>query len=121
MRPRKVLTIFETPTVFILESTTPEVISDLGINPELDFTILLRKDGVNYCDKARRVKTSNGTISAGKAWEIMGSFFKGKIFAVTEDVEERGISRNRIVSQISLISRRKVIDLIDGSDTIMIY
>lgn len=121
MQPRKVLTIFEDPTVFILESSTPEVISALGINPELDLTILLRKDGVTYCDKAKKVKTGNGAISAGKAWESIGSFFRGKIFAVKEDVKEREIPKRKFVSQIKLIPKSKVADLVDRSDTIMIY
>ncbi|MBI2126370.1 MAG: hypothetical protein HYU02_03530 [Thaumarchaeota archaeon] len=121
MQPRKVLAIFETPTVFILESSTPEVLSALGINPELDLTILLRKDGVIYSDKGKKVKAGNGAISAGKAWESIASFFKGKIFAVKEDIEERGISKSKVVSQIKPISKSKVTDLINRSDTIMIY
>jgi sulfur transfer complex TusBCD TusB component (DsrH family) len=116
---RKVLAIFETPTVFLLESTTPEIVSALGINPELELTILLRKDGVAYADKTKKVGSDR--MTAGKAWESIRSLFKGDIYVVKEDVEQRGIPAGRIVSQLELIQRKDVARLIDKSNTIMVY
>ena len=116
---RKVLAIFEAPTVFILECTTPEVVSALGINPELELTILLRKDGVAYADKAKKVGCDR--MSASEAWKSIISLFKGHIYAVKEDVEQRGIPANRVVSQIKLMPRENVAHLIDKNSTVMVY
>lgn len=121
MRPKKVLTIFEAPTVFILECSTPEVVSALSINPGLELTILLRKDGVVYADKEKRLVSDACRITAGEAWQSITSLFKGHIYAVKEDAIERGISSNRVAPQIELIQRKKVADLIDRSDTVMVY
>jgi exosortase/archaeosortase len=118
---RKVLAIFEAPTVFLLECTTPEVVSALGINPELELAILLRKDGVTYADKAKKVGSGSDRITAGEAWGSIRSLFKGHIYAVKEDVEQRAIPAWRIVSQVELIYKKNVSRLIDKSNTVMIY
>ena len=118
---KRVLAIFESPTVFILECTTPEVVSALGINPELELTILLRKNGVIYTDRAKKVQSSTGKITAGEAWGSLSPLFKGNIFAVQEDVIARRISDDDVAPQITLIPRKKVASLIDKSDTVMVY
>ncbi|MBM3897434.1 MAG: hypothetical protein FJ358_02770 [Thaumarchaeota archaeon] len=116
---RKVLAIFETPTVFLLESTTPEVVSALGINPELELTILLRKDGVLYADKTKKVGSDR--ITAGEAWKSIKPLFKGEIYVVKEDVKRVGISPARIVSDLELINKKDVPRLIAKSDTVVVY
>jgi len=118
---RKVLAIFGAPTVFILECTTLEVVSALGINPELELTILLRKDGVIYANRAKKVGSGADRMTAGEAWKSMESLFRGHIYAVKEDIEQRGIPAKRIVSQIELLPRKNVAHLIDENNTVMVY
>lgn len=118
---KKVLTIFESPTVFIVECTTPEVLSALGINPGIELTILLRRDGVTYADKTKKVQSNVREITAGEAWESLSLLFKGNIFAVNEDIMERRISPNNVAREITLIPRKKVASLIGKTDTIMVY
>ena len=117
----KVLAVFEAPTVFLLESMTPEVVSALGINPELELTILLRKDGVLYADKTKKVGSGVDRINTGEAWESIRALFKGHIYAVKEDVEQRNIPVGRIVSHVELIPKKNVSLLIDKSNTVMVY
>jgi len=116
---KKVLAIFEAPTVFILEGATPEVVSALGINPELELTILLRKDGVTYADRAKKVGSDR--MSASEAWKSIRSLFKGHIYAVKEDVEQRCLPAKHIVSQIELMPKENVAHLIDKNNTVMVY
>ena len=117
----KVLAVFEVPTVFLVECMTPEIISALCINPELDLTILMRKDGVIYADRRKRVGSGADRISTGESWESIRSLFNGHIYAVKEDVKERNIPPEHIVSQVDLIPKRNVSRLIDRSNIVLVY
>jgi sulfur relay (sulfurtransferase) DsrF/TusC family protein len=87
-------------------------------------TMLLAEDAVNYAVRGQDgtgIKIAGGTVQPGFLIETdLTSVQEAKIrvYAVSEDLEERGIPPSELVTGVRLISRTELGKLVDEFDTV---
>jgi sulfur relay (sulfurtransferase) DsrF/TusC family protein len=87
-------------------------------------TMLLSEDAVNYAVRGQDgtgIKIAGGTVQPGFLIETdLQSVQETRIpvYAVREDLEERGISPAELINGVQLISRRDFGRLVDQFDTV---
>ena len=93
-------------------------------NAGADITVLLRSNAVNYAVKGQDASGINiGGVPLShppKMDEDLVNIMSAGIdaYAVSEDIEERGIRQDELVSGIKLVSRSGLADLFDDHDSI---
>ena len=89
-----------------------------------DISVLLRSNAVNYAVKGQ---DASGVVIGGvplsnppKLDEDVSSLVSAGVetYAVTEDIEERGISQSEIVDGVKLVKQSELADLFEEHDSI---
>jgi sulfur transfer complex TusBCD TusB component (DsrH family) len=85
-----------------------------------ELTLLLRGNAVNYAVAAQQ----SGGLAIGDwrqshpptlAADLKGLCDKGvEIFAVKEDLEERGVTERQLIDRVALVSRSRLAELVGG-------
>lgn len=87
-------------------------------------SLLLREDAVNYAVRGQDgsgIKIAGAVVQPGFMIETdLQSVRQSSIpvYAVREDLEERGIRPDEIISGVHLMSRKELGRLVDGFDTV---
>jgi len=92
-------------------------------NSGADLTLLLRGNAVNYAVRQECPPLSFGSAGvnhpARPNEDIARLCEKGaQVFAVREDIEERGINRENCVTEVELISRSDIAGLFESHDQV---
>ncbi len=95
-------------TVFYTEGLRAAVGVSAGIDENIP-TVLFQSDGVFYC-----LKDADRTdaLAYFESFKNMGT----KLFAVKEDLDERGIAESELASDIAVITRDKAFGLLQEND-----
>ncbi len=95
-------------TVFYTEGLRAAVGASAGIDENIS-TVLFQSDGVFYC-----LKDVDRTDSQAyfQSYKDIGT----KLYAVKEDLEERGITEPELASDIEVISRDRAFELFQEND-----
>lgn len=123
--PKKILSVLAHTEYGNLED------SDIGLfasafaavagNP---LTVLLREDAVNYAVRGQNgsgITIAGGTVQPGFMIEsdlAAVSQAKTPVYAVHEDVAERGITAEELISGVTLLRREEVGRFVDRFDTV---
>ena len=89
-----------------------------------ELALLLRGNAVNYAVAAQQpVALAIGdwrqSHPPALAADLNGLRNKGvDVFAVTEDLEERGITSAQLIDSVTLVSRARLVELVGGFDRI---
>ncbi len=87
-------------------------------------SLLLREDAVNYAVRGQDgsgIKIAGAVVQPGFMIETdLQSVRQSSIpvYAVREDLEERGIRPDEVISGVQLMSRKELGRLVDGFDTV---
>jgi intracellular sulfur oxidation DsrE/DsrF family protein len=89
-----------------------------------DLTVLLRSNAVNYAVKAQNAaglsfgakKQTNPPDIAGDLVKLMGTGVK--VYAVQDDLAERGLERNELVDGIEYVPRSGIAKLVASFDQV---
>lgn len=95
-------------TVFYTEGLRAAVGVSAGIDENIP-TILFQSDGVFYCLEDVDRSDAQAYFESFKG---MGT----KLFAVKEDLDERGIAESELASDITVITREKAFELFEKND-----
>lgn len=122
----KILSIAERAYHGTLEEQDDTILwlSHILKNSGADISVLLRSNAVNYAVKGQ---DASGVVIGGvplsnppKLDEDVSSLVSAGVetYAVTEDIEERGISQSEIVDGVKLIKQSELADLFEEHDSI---
>lgn len=87
-------------------------------------TVLLREDAVNYAVRGQDgsgIKIAGAVVQPGFMIETdLQSVRQSSIpvYAVREDLEERGIRPDEVITGVQLMSRKEIGRLVDGFDSV---
>ncbi|MQF70004.1 hypothetical protein FIM12_06710 [SAR202 cluster bacterium AD-804-J14_MRT_500m] len=122
----KILSIAERAYHGTLEEQDDTILwmSHILKNSGADISVLLRSNAVNYAVKGQ---DASGVVIGGiplsnppKLDEDVSSLVAAGVetYAVTEDIEERGISHSEIVDGVKLVKQSELADLFEAHDSI---
>ena len=122
----KILSIAERAYHGTLEEQDDTILwlSHILKNSGADISVLLRSNAVNYAVKGQ---DASGVVIGGvplsnppKLDEDVSSLVSAGVetYAVTEDIEERGISQSEIVDGVKLVKQSELADLFEEHDSI---
>jgi len=122
----KVLSVVETAYRATLEEQDDTILwlNAMFKNGGLDVALLLRSNAVNYAATGQDASGLQiGHLSQSHApdleEDLSGIVRKGApVYVVREDLQERGISGNRLIDGVKLVSRTEVPALFDEHDQI---
>lgn len=92
-------------------------------NNGADLTLLLRGNAVNYVVRQECPALSLGSAGVNHPARPNEDIARlretgAQVFAVREDIEERGIERENCIGEVELISRRDVAGLLESHDQV---
>jgi len=122
----KVLSIVETGYRATMEEQDDTILwlSAMFKNGGLDLSLLLRSNAVNYAAKGQDSSGLRiGGMTQSHAPNIEGDLSQivekgAPVYVVTEDLQERGISGNRLIDGVKLVSRTEIPKLFDEHDQV---
>ena len=123
---KKILSIVERAYHVTLEEQDDSILwlSHILKNSGADISVFLRSNAVNYEVKGQ---DASGVVIGGvplsnppKLDEDVSSLVSAGVetYAVTEDIEERGISQSEIVDGVKLVKQSELADLFEEHDSI---
>ena len=121
----KILNIVETAYRATLEEQDDTILwlSRALTNAGADLTVLLRGNAVNYVVTQRCPTLSIGAMTIGHPAQpnedIAKLVAKGaRVFVVQEDLDERGVDKQRCIASAERIRRADIVELLEQHDQI---
>ncbi|MFQ5762183.1 MAG: hypothetical protein ACE5PO_04030 [Candidatus Bathyarchaeia archaeon] len=125
---KNVLTIFEKPVYLSFEPVDPHIFATgVGATAGINLTVLLRGEGVYYGLKDQNVEgikvggvapTSNIGATAAHVWTWIAKQTGAKVYAVREDLDQRGLAKDELTEGIESIASKDVAKLFEENEVV---